>query len=68
MPRARGSRPGGGRRTRVGSRRCRLLEFGERSAVRKALVERPVEAGIALLQRKRLVAEKRLVVLLVTME
>jgi hypothetical protein len=32
------------------------------------LVERPVEAGIALLQRKRLVAEKRLVVLLVTME
>ena len=34
----------------------------------QALVERPDEAGIALLQRKRLVAEKQLVVLHVTME
>ena len=33
----------------------------------RALV-RPVEAGIALLQRKRLVAEKQLVVLLMAME
>jgi hypothetical protein len=37
-------------------------------AMRHALVERADEAGIALLQRKRLVAEKQLVVLLVTME
>ena len=47
----------------------RLLELAEDElTVREALVERPVEAGIALLQRKRLVAEKQLVVLLVTME
>jgi hypothetical protein len=47
----------------------RPLEFAEDElTVRQALVERPVEAGIAPLQRKRLVAEKQLVVLLMTME
>ena len=47
----------------------RLLELAEDElTVRQALVERPVEAGIALLQRERLVAEKQLVVLLVAME
>ena len=47
----------------------RLLEFAEDDlTVREALIERPVEAGIALLQRKRLVAEKQLVVILMAME
>ena len=47
----------------------RLLEFAEdHLTVRQAFVERPEEAGIALLQRKRLVAEQQLVVLLVAME
>ena len=47
----------------------RLLEFAEDDlTVRQALVERPEEARIALLQRKWLVAEKQLVVLHVAME
>jgi hypothetical protein len=47
----------------------RLLVFAEDElTVRQAVVESPTQAGIALPQRKRLVAEEQLVVLLVTME